>query len=289
MNGNWRVWIGVGVIGGSVLCFCGAVAAQQSGQGSQSQPAQQPADKDKAPASNSLSLDLPAPVSADEDAAYKAFLDSPATDAKKKIELGEAFLQKFPESRYRPPIYATLTTAYLQTNQVQKMEEVGDKEIAMNPDDVQVLAILGQTIPRALSSSTPNPTQELEKAEKYSKRAIEVMPTFPKPANLTDEQFEKAKNQTLAMAHGGLGLVNLRRGKFAEAIPEFETSVKIDPNPDPVNIYLLALSNQKASHFDDAVAAFNKCAAIQSSMQTTCKNGAEEAKKLASTQLSAPK
>ncbi|PYT52436.1 MAG: hypothetical protein DMG43_11740, partial [Acidobacteria bacterium] len=68
--------------------------------------------------------------------------------------------------------------------------------------------------------------------------------------NLTDEAFDKAKNQTLASAHSGLGLVYVRRGKFAEAIPELEQSVKLDPSPDPVNFYLLGMANQKASHFD---------------------------------------
>jgi len=56
-----------------------------------------------------------------------------------------------------------------------------------------------------------------------------------------------------------------------------------------VNFYLLGMANTKTSHFDDAVTAYNKCAAVASSMQETCKKGAEEAKKLATTQLSAPK
>ena len=43
------------------------------------------------------------------------------------------------------------------------------------------------------------------------------------------------------------------------------------------------------SHFDDAVAAFNKCAVMTGPMQGTCKNQAEDAKKLGMTQLSAPK
>jgi tetratricopeptide (TPR) repeat protein len=100
-----------------------------------------------------------------------------------------------------------------------------------------------------------------------------------------------AKNETLTMAHSGLGLVYLRRGKFSDAIPELEQSVKIDPNPapDPVNLYLLGMANVKASHFDEAAIAFNKCAALAGSLQNTCKTGAEEAKKQGATQLSAPK
>jgi tetratricopeptide (TPR) repeat protein len=169
------------------------------------------------------------------------------------------------------------------------MEEVADKEIALNPNDVQVMAVVAQTLPRAMNSKTPNPEKQLAKAEQYSKKAIELTPTLPKPAAITDENFSAVKKQTLAMAHSGLGLVYIRRGQFSEAIPELNQSVTLDPTPDPVNFYLLGMANAKASHFDDSAAAYNKCAAIAGTMQETCKKGAEEAKKLASTQLSAPK
>jgi predicted Zn-dependent protease len=85
--------------------------------------------------------------------------------------------------------------------------------------------------------------------------------------------------------------VYIRKAKFAEAIPELEQSIKADthPQPDPVNYYLLGMANSKTSHFDEAAAAFSKCAAIQSSLTPTCKSGAEEAKKAGASQLSAPK
>ena len=291
MRGTWQKWIGAGAIGGLfLLASSGAIA--QSSQSSQNPPTPTQQQTDKKPPSDTLTLDsAPPPVSAEEDAAFKAFDSAPMTDLNKKIQLGEEFLQKYPQSRYRPPVYSTLTHAYLQTNNVQKMQEVGEKEIELNPNDVQVLAILAQTIPRAMNSSTPNKELQLEKAEKYAKSAIELTPTISKPPNLTDDQFTTAKNQTLAMAHSGLGLVYFRRGKYAEAIPELEQATKIDPNPeqDPVNFYLLGIANEKASHFDDSVAAFNKCAAIPGSLQAACKNGAEEAKKKSATELSAPK
>ena len=91
------------------------------------------------------------------------------------------------------------------------------------------------------------------------------------------------------MAHSGLGLVFVRQGKNAEAIPELEQAIKIDPNPDPVNYYLLGMANKITTHFDDAITAFNKCAAMTGPMQGTCKSQAEDAKKLSTTQLSAPK
>lgn len=288
MRRTWNLYLGTAVMAVLLLCMSGTAAAQY-GQGSQSQPPAQQTDKSKTSEVTPLTLDAPPPVNAEEDAAYQAFQGVLQNDASKKIELGEAFLQKYPESRYRSPVYGALAYAYLQINNVQKMQEYGEKEIALAPTDVSILALLGQTLSRSAHGNTPDAVQTLTKAEQYSKQAIEITPTLPKPQNITDEAFASAKNQTLAMAHSGLGLVYVRRGKNAEAISELDQAVKIDPSPDPVNYYLLGMANKSTSHFDDAVAAFNKCVAMAGPMQAQCKAQAEDAKKQAATELSAPK
>lgn len=288
MRRTRNLWLEITLIAVLLLCVSGTAAAQY-GQGSQGQPPAQQTDKSKTSDVTPLTLDAPPPVNAEEEAEYKAFQAAPPSDLNKKISLGEAFLQKYPQSRYRPPVYSSLTIAYSQTNQVQKMLEVGEKEVELTPNDVTTLAILAQVISRVTKSSTPDAGKQLDKAATYAKRAIEVAPTLPKPENLTDEAFTAGKNQALATAHSGLGLVYLNRGKYSDAIPELEQSVKLDPIPDPVNYFLLGIANQKAAHFDDAAAAFGKCAAIPGVMQERCKSSAEEAKKLGATQLSAPK
>jgi tetratricopeptide (TPR) repeat protein len=237
-----------------------------------------------------LTLDsAPPPVSAEEDAAIKAFRDVPVSEVEKKEQAGEDFVKKYPKSRYDAEVYGWLVKGYLNTGQVDKMEAAGDKELVLVPDDAQTLAIIGSTLPRAMNANTPDPEKRLAKAEQYCQKALDLMPALVKPANVSDEDFQKAKNQAAALAYSGLGLVAFRRGKFADAIPHFEQSVKVDPSPDPVNYYLLGICQQKSSHFDDAVAAFTKCAAIPGGLQATCKNNIEEAKKLAATQLSVPK
>ena len=293
MRTKWNILLEALTLAGLLLGAGGAALAQsaQSGQGTQSQPPAQQTDKSKAPDVTPLTLDAAPPVNAEEDAAYKAFQIVNPNDAAKKIETGEAFLLKYPESRYKSPVYGALTYAYLQAGNTQKMQEYGEKEIAIAPNDVSTLALLGQTLPRGIhgSASEPAAVQLLAKAEQYSKQAIEITPTLPKPENLSDEAFASAKNQTLAMAHSGLGLVYVRRGKNTEAIPELEQAIKVDPNPDPVNYYLLGLANKITSHFDDAIVAFNKCAAMTGPLQGTCKAQGEDAKKQGATQLSAPK
>ena len=284
----------------AVMLSAGALVAQGQNNPPATPPAttptpgQDPAKKTPAPdAAAPLTLDSAGvtapPVNAEEDAAVKAFRDIPNTDMVKKNKAGEDFVQKYPQSRYRPEIYAWLVKGYLGTDQPDKMEIVGDQELALVPTDAQVLAIEGSTLPRAMSASTPNPEKRLQKAEDYCKRALDVVTTMPKPTNLTDQEFATAKAQITAMAYSGLGVVAFRRGKFADAIPNFDQATKIDPNPDPVNFYLLGLSNEKASHFDDAVTAFTKCSTFPGGMQATCKTKIDEAKKLGATQLSAPK
>jgi tetratricopeptide (TPR) repeat protein len=266
--------------------------ARISAQGTQqAPPTLNPEKKQDKPADvTPLTLDnAPPPVNAEEDAAIKAFRAAPITDMAKKDQLGEDFLQKYPQSRYRPEVYAMLVRGYLSQGQIEKMESMGDKEIELNPNDAQTLAIVGSTLPRVMNAGTPDPQKRLDKAEQYSKKALEVLPTIAKPTELSDADFLKAKDQTAALAYSGLGLVAFRRSKFAEAIPNFEQAAKLDPVPDPVNFYLLGISNEKTSHFEDAVNAFTKCAAFPGGLQATCKTGADEAKKMATTQLSAPK
>jgi tetratricopeptide (TPR) repeat protein len=291
MRKKRNIWLEAVTVAGLLACMSGIAGAQSSqpAQGTQSQPPAQPSDKSKTPEVTPLTLDVPAPVNAEEDAAYQTFQAVNWNDSAKRIEVGEAFLLKYPESRYKSPIYGALANAYMYAGNMQKMLEYGEKEIAREPNDVSTLALLGQNLPRRWNSSDPNAMQLLAKAEQYSKKAIEITPTLPKPENMTDEAFASAKNQTLAMAHSGLGLVYVRQGKNADAIPELEKAVKIDPVQDPTNYYLLGMANRGASHFDDAVAAFNKCAAMTGPMQGICKTQAEDAKKKGATELSAPK
>jgi tetratricopeptide (TPR) repeat protein len=289
---NGKIWSAASIIAIGTFCLAGIAAGQGA---SASRPAASSNSnsttlgKDKSPLNPENSLELVKPADKSEQVAFDKFQAVSPENSRKKIELGEAFLQKYPASRYRASIYSDLTSAYLQTNQVPRMLEAGEKALALNPKNVQVLAMLGQTIPRVITANTPDPEAEMAKAEQYSKRAIETMPTIPKPDNMSDAQFAQAKNQTLAIAHSGLGLADFHRGDFAGAVMELEQSVKLDPRADPVNYYVLGVANVNASHFHEAVEAFIKCAEFPGSLQQTCKDNMDKAKALGAAQPAAPK
>jgi tetratricopeptide (TPR) repeat protein len=294
MKNNPRLWKGSGVIVALMLCWSAVVAAQ-SGAGASSASgsaastsSNRSIGRDTSPLNPENSLELIKPADRKEEAAYRSFQAVSPEDPRKKIDLGEAFLKKYPASQYRPWVYSGLVASYLQTNQIQKMEEAGEQDLALNPKDVQVLAMLGQTIPRTITANTPEPEKRLDKAEQYAARAIEGTLAMKKPDGVTDDEFEKAKNLTLAIAHSGLGLVYFHRGKYAEAIAELNQSVTLAPRADPVNYYVLGVALHNSSHFGEAATAFGKCAEFPGTMEATCKDNADTDAKTAAAQGSSP-
>jgi tetratricopeptide (TPR) repeat protein len=290
----------MGMIGrGALLCsalaltVCTGIA--QGGQASPDQPKQQVGQTtdEKKPQNQSLQLEIPNAaatpvVNAEEEAAFKAFLQ--AVESEKQIQAGEAFLQKHPQSQHRAAVYSKLVTLYVLTGgPADKMLDAGKKAIELNPNDVNTLALMGQIMARQWQASSPTAAQDLDTAEQYSKRVIQLVPTVVKPADVSDAAFTQSKALLLSMAHSGLGLVDMQRKKFADAVPELEESLKDPSQADPVNYYLLGVADMQIKQFDGAATALTKCGAISGPLQDRCKSLATEAMKQASTQLSAPK
>ena len=139
----------------------------------------------------------------------KPFLAAQGGDPAMQIQVGEDFITKFPMSRYVGGVYGMLTTAYYTTGNTDKMFAAGAKALELDPDNVDVLALLAMAIPRRVKSNTPDGPQQLQKAEVYAHHAIELIPNLTKPETVDDATFEKAKNDKLALCHSGLGLLDI--------------------------------------------------------------------------------
>jgi hypothetical protein len=114
--------------------------------------------------------------------------------------------------------------------------------------------------------------------------------TMPKPAEMDDAAFTKAKNEKLALCHDGIGVAEVKTGKYDDAIAELNQSVELSATPDPVDFYLLGVANQVTSHYSDAIASFTKCSTQgPPQIQAQCKAGVDDAKKKSQNSLEAPK
>lgn len=219
-----------------------------------------------------------------EEEAYKAFYASRTGAPPTQVQLGEDFIKKFPTSRYLPGVYAQLTTAYYAMGDEDRMFVDGAKAIELSPDNVDILSLMAMTIPRRIKSTTPDSAQQMQKAEAYAHHAIELIPNLPKPPEVDDATFAQVKNDKLSMAHSGLGLIDINHQKYDDARTELMQAVQLASNPDPVDYFLLGNADVQGSYFNDAVAAYDKCAA-SGPLMAQCKSREESAKHDAATKL----
>lgn len=260
-----------------------APLAAQSTQQQQQQPpppAKQPTPAQPGATGTSLP-DQPAapPVNKEEEDAYKLFLDT--KDDKAKVQMGESFQEKYPTSRYRELVFASLSGAYQNLGQTDKMFAACDKTLEINPNNVAALVTITKGLARLTSPDALDAQQKFDKVEKYGKQALDLLSNLTKPEGMTDEKFETVRTDALADIHSGLGLVYLKRQRVPESIAELDQAVKVTKSPDPVDFYLLGLALQATKRFDDSASAFKSCAEATSQLQDACKQKQAEAQKQA--------
>jgi tetratricopeptide (TPR) repeat protein len=226
-------------------------------------------------------------VSKEEIAAYNKMVadTKTAADARQRVTAEEGFVTAYPNSMYAGAVQGQLAVDYLNLNDVDKMIAAGEKALAADPNNVDVLPIMAFAIPRRNGTTA----QQLEAAMNYARRAINLLSTMPKPAELDDATFTKLKNEKIAQCRSGMGTAYFKTGHFDEAVTELTQAVRLDSAPDPVDYYVLGLSNQRGNHFQDAIAAFDKCASLPSTLAANCKTLSAETKKTAANSLEAPK
>lgn len=213
-----------------------------------------------------------------EENAFKAFYNQ-KDELAKKIQLGQAFLQKYPKSPLAEAVDAGLVDAYVAKQDWKNVYASADRALALNPDDVDVLTTVGWVIPHVYQPDDPNGSTELDKAETYEKHAMEVMATMPKPSSLSDAQFAAAKAEKSAQTHSALGLVYYRREDYANSAKELEQVMQGNPNPDVTDLYVFGIDLQNLQRYPEAADAFNRCAQAGGLLEDACKQKADAAKR----------
>jgi tetratricopeptide (TPR) repeat protein len=221
-------------------------------------------------------------IDSKEQAAYDAFYHTnSAENADKKIQMGNAFLAKYPSSVFGEAVDAGLMNAYYAKQDWKDFYAAADKALALKPDDVDVLATEGWVIPHFYNPHDDNADEQLNKAETLEKHAIQVLGAMPKPASLTDAQFAASKAEKAMQAHSALGLVFFRRGDYANSATELQLAMQNNPSPDQTDLYVLGIDYQNLDRFSDAFAAFGRCAQAAGNLTERCKQSSDEAKQQA--------
>ncbi len=251
--------------------------SQQQSQQQNQQSSKPTLGQSQTPANGQAAARAAQKVNPEEEAAYKAFADLKPDDFDHQIQQGEAFVKKYPDSRYNTVVYSKLVTAYYSKHENDKMYAAADKALALNPNNVQVLALVGWVIPHNIDPNDPNSSKQLQKSEVYEQRALQILPTLQKPPTLTNDQFAAAKAQETSLAHSGLGLTYFREQKPEDSLKQLQLSTATD-KPDPVDLFVMGIDLDSLKRFNDAAQAFDKCSQIAGPMQDRCKQQETKAK-----------
>jgi tetratricopeptide (TPR) repeat protein len=218
---------------------------------------------------------LGAAVERDQSDAYQAFLKE--RDPAKKIERGREFLKRFPKSLLAEQVDVGLMDIYRTQADWKDEYAYADQALALNPKDVDVLATVGWTIPHVMNPNDPDAADQLDKAEKYAKQALEILAAIPKPSDMSAAQFTAAKSKRVSQAHSALGLVYFRQNNYDDSVKELQESLKGNPFQDQTAFYVLGVDFMKLNRFGEAADAFTGCSQLAGPLQAPCKQQAAAA------------
>lgn len=202
----------------------------------------------------------PKAKSQEEFAAYQKFMREKNPD--EQIRLIEDFLLQYPDSELKEFAFQAATQAYQTKNDFERVLTYGELTLAENENNLVALLILASAIPERTGRNDPDRDEKLGEAEQYAKRALDVLPKLPPPANVTPGQWEQTKREAAATSHAALGMMSLIREDFAKAEAELKLAADLASQPDPVTFYRLGLSYSFQKKYDLAIEALDKASGV---------------------------
>jgi tetratricopeptide (TPR) repeat protein len=154
------------------------------------------------------------------------------------------FAAKYPQSELREYLYSKAMHEYQNENNPGKMLAMGEKVLALDPDNSIGLVLTATVLADSLSDADQDREQKIAEIKKNSRHALETVDTgFTPPPNTTQEQIEVYKSTLQSMAHSALGIMEIKTGDDAGAEKDLRAAADLNKtSPDPYIWYHLALA-----------------------------------------------
>lgn len=198
------------------------------------------------------------PPQARTHAEYQDYNTAYATTGGAAMEkAADDFAAKYPASELRPYLYAKAMHEYQNENQPAKMLAMGEKVLALDPDNTVALVLTATVLSDQLSDTDPGRQQKIAEIKKNATRALDTIRTaYVPPANATAEQVTAYKNTLESMAHSALGIMDLKLGDYSESEKELQAAADLGKaQPDAYVWYHLALSQDHQNKYPEALSS----------------------------------
>jgi tetratricopeptide (TPR) repeat protein len=203
----------------------------------------------------------PAWKSRDEYDAFQAMANEKSPD--KRVQLAEAFVQKYPSSDFKDQAYQVEMTTYQQKGDSKQAIEAAKKAVAANPDNITALSYLSFAFPFVFKPSDPDKDTQLTQADQWAKRGLEALQNLQKPANVTQQQYDQFVKQQRANFNSTLGFIAFQRKDYGAALTSLKAATEDNPS-DSLAFSLMgqALLQQKPPDTNTAIWDLARSAAL---------------------------
>jgi hypothetical protein len=168
-----------------------------------------------------------------DQAEYNAYVAAiQATDVNAKISALEAFSQAYPNSVVREDGMEALLQAYQQTNNAAKVEDVAQRLLVINPNNIKALAIL---------SYLKKAGGDWANARSFAERGATALAAYAKPEGVSQEDYDKQKTSFTELFNNVAGYSAWQTKDYANAQKYLKLSVAGNPT-SLEDVYALAVS-----------------------------------------------
>src|SRR5262249_40270006 len=188
-------------------------------------------------------------------AEYNAYIAALNTqDPAQRAAAMEAFVTKYPQSIVLTDALEQAMAAYQQANNLQQVEATAKRLLQTNPNNIRALAIV-TALSRAKAMNGDQAA--LKEMCTASQTGLQQLPTWQKPAELSDADFEKLRNQMSDIFNGAAGLCAYQAKDYAGARTAYQKSFQVDPT-NLQTVYGLAAADLEMNPID--ITGFWYCA-----------------------------
>jgi tetratricopeptide (TPR) repeat protein len=181
-----------------------------------------------------------APVIKDP-AEYNAYVSAiQQQDPNAKISGLEAFVTQYPNSIVKKDALEVLMGTYQQAGNQEKTTSTAEKVLGVDPNNMRALALLAFS-KRVAAQGGVNPAENLAAAKKYGEQGLGALPNYTKPAEMSDADFQKLKDQMSVIFNAAVGVAAYQDKDYATAAKDLRVAVDATPN-DFSLVYPLALA-----------------------------------------------
>jgi len=129
------------------------------------------------------------------------------------------FAKIFPDSQYALPAMGLAATSYQQAQNAPKMLEVANAILAKDPSNLGMLLLV--------SDYYGEKGEQLDKAESYAQKAINLLRSAPRPDNVPEDQWKQQTALQQGLAISTLGQINLQKKNNPQAVQNFQAAASL--------------------------------------------------------------